>query len=66
MRTLYHLALSPFSRKVRLVLTEKRLAFDLRQEKVWERRADYLELNPAGMVPTLVEDNGQIKSNPYS
>ena len=25
---------------------------------MWERRADYLELNPAGTVPTLVEDNG--------
>jgi len=25
---------------------------------VWERRAEYLELNPAGTVPTLVEDNG--------
>ena len=58
MRTLYHLPLSPFSRKVRLVLAEKRLPFDLRTEKVWERRADYLELNPAGTVPTLVEDNG--------
>ena len=42
------------------MLTEKRLPFDLRQEKVWERRADYLELNPAGTVPTLVEDNGLV------
>ena len=25
---------------------------------MWERRAEYLELNPAGTVPTLVEDNG--------
>ena len=58
MRTLYHLPLSPYSRKVRLVLAEKRLPFDLRTEKVWERRAEYLELNPAGTVPTLVEDNG--------
>jgi glutathione S-transferase len=58
MRTLYHLPLSPFSRKVRLVLAEKRLPFDLRAEKVWERRPDYLELNPAGTVPTLVEGNG--------
>ena len=57
MRTLYHLPLSPFSRKVRLVLAEKRLPFDLRLEKVWERRPEYLELNPAGTVPTLVEDN---------
>jgi glutathione S-transferase len=57
MRTLYHLPLSPFSRKVRLVLAEKRLPFDLRLEKVWERRPEYLELNPAGTVPTLVENN---------
>lgn len=58
MRYLYHLPLSPFSRKVRLVLAEKRLPFELRQEKTWERRADYLDLNPAGTVPTLVDENG--------
>jgi glutathione S-transferase len=57
MRVLYHLPLSPFSRKVRLALAEKRLPFELRLEKVWERRPEYLELNPAGTVPTLVEDN---------
>ncbi len=58
MRTLFHLPLSPFSRKVRLVLAEKRLPFELRIEKVWERRPAYLELNPAATVPTLLEDNG--------
>jgi hypothetical protein len=58
MRVLYHLPLSPYSRKVRLALAEKRLPADLRAEKVWERRPEYLELNPAGTVPTLVEDNG--------
>ena len=58
MRLLYHLPLSPFSRKVRLALGEKRLPFEQRLEKAWERRPEYLELNPAGTVPTLVEDNG--------
>jgi glutathione S-transferase len=29
-------------------------------EKTWERRTEYLEMNPAGTVPTLVEDNGLI------
>ena len=38
MRILYHLPLSPFSRKVRLVLAEKRLPFELRLEKTWEHR----------------------------
>jgi glutathione S-transferase len=58
MRYLHHLPLSPYSRKVRLVLSEKRLPFELRVEKVWERRPEYLEFNPAGTVPTLIEDNG--------
>src|ERR1700753_2900925 len=60
MRVLYHLTLSPYARKVRLVLAEKRLPFELRMEKTWERRPEYLELNPAGPVATLVEDNGLI------
>lgn len=58
MRVLYHLPLSPFSRKVRLVLAEKRLPFELQLEKVWERRPEYLALNPANTVPTLIEENG--------
>jgi glutathione S-transferase len=60
MRILHHLPLSPYCRKVRLVLAEKRLPFELRIEKVWERRQEYLEMNPAGAVPTLEEDNGLI------
>jgi len=55
MRLLYHLPLSPFSRKVRLVLAEKRLPFELEIEKVWQRRPEYLELNPACEVPTLID-----------
>jgi len=58
MRYLFHLPLSPFCRKVRLALAEKRLPFELRVEKVWERRSDYLDMNPAGTVPTMLEDNG--------
>jgi glutathione S-transferase len=60
MRLLYHFPLSPFSRKVRLLLAEKRLPFEMRVEKVWERRPEYLELNPAGTVPTLIEENGLV------
>ncbi len=41
-------------------MAEKRLPFELRVEKVWERRATYLDLNPGGTVPTLVEDNGLV------
>ena len=60
MRLLYHLPLSPYSRKVRLVLAEKKLPFEMRVEKVWERRPEYLELNAACKVPTLIEENGLV------
>jgi len=58
MRYLHHLPLSPYCRKVRLALAEKRLPFELKVERTWERRDEYLEINPAGTVPTLIEDNG--------
>ena len=58
MRRLYHLWLSPFSRKVRVVLAEKGLEFEKTVEPVWERRQEFLGLNPAGTVPVLVEENG--------
>ena len=48
------------SRKVRIVLAEKKLAFELVVEKPWEPRPDFLTLNPAGEVPVLVEPDGAI------
>jgi glutathione S-transferase len=60
MRILYHLPLSPFSRKVRLALAEKRIPFDLRLEREWERRPEFLALNPACTVPVLQDANGLI------
>ncbi|MBT4933185.1 MAG: glutathione S-transferase family protein [Rhodospirillaceae bacterium] len=58
MQTLYHLWLNPFCRKVRIVLHEKKIDFDLKVENVWERRREFLALNPAGDVPVLVETGG--------
>lgn len=63
MRTLFHLWLHPFSRKVRIVLAEKDLEFELQIEKVWERRTEFLALNPAGDVPVLVEQDGTTLAN---
>ena len=53
---LYHVPLSPFCRKVRLVLAEKRLEVELVEEKYWEQSADFLRRNPAGKVPVLRHD----------
>lgn len=58
MRTLYHLWLSPFSRKIRVALREKGLECELKIEKVWERRPEFLSMNAAGTVPVLVDEDG--------
>lgn len=50
---LYHAPLSPFCRKVRLVLAEKRLPFALKDERYWEAGTELLRMNPAGKVPIL-------------
>lgn len=53
---LHHVPLSPFCRKVRLCLAEKRLDVDLVEERYWERDPDFLRRNPAGKVPVLRMD----------
>jgi glutathione S-transferase len=63
MRTLFHLWLHPFSRKVRVALAEKKLEFELKIEKVWERRTEFLAMNPAGDVPVLIEKDGTTLAN---
>ncbi len=50
---LHHVPLSPFCRKVRLTLAEKRIPFSLKDERYWEGGTEFLRLNPAGKVPIL-------------
>ncbi len=56
MLTLFHHPFCPHSRFVRLVLDEFGLVPRLVEERVWERREDFLMLNPAGTTPVLVEE----------
>lgn len=52
---LYQFALCPFSRKVRLLLGEKGIGYEPVRESPWLRRDEFLDLNPAGQTPVLVE-----------
>jgi glutathione S-transferase len=56
MLTLFHHPICPHSRFVRLVLDEYGLPVRLVEERVWERRAEFLALNPAATTPVLMED----------
>lgn len=56
MLTLFHHPLCPRSRYVRLILNEYGIDVRLLEERFWERREEFLLLNPAGELPVLVAD----------
>jgi glutathione S-transferase len=57
MPDLFHHPLCPHSRFVRLVFGELGIEPALIEERVFERRRDFLLINPAGTTPVLVEDH---------
>ncbi len=52
---LYQFPLCPFSRKVRLLLGEKGVGYEPVRESPWLRRDEFLDLNPTGQVPVMVD-----------
>ena len=55
---LHQFSLCPFSRKVRLLLGEKGIAYELIEQRPWEASEELALLNAAGKVPVL-EDKGR-------
>jgi glutathione S-transferase len=60
MAQLYHHPLCPLSRFIRLVLAEYGIETDLIEERVFERRQEFLALDPAGQTPVFVEQSGLV------
>jgi glutathione S-transferase len=51
---------SPYVRKVRVVLAEKKLDYHFEQENVWIPETTIQKLNPLGKVPVLVMEDGYV------
>jgi glutathione S-transferase len=64
MLKLYHYPLDPLSRFVRLALAEYGLEAELVEERAFERRREFVVLNPAGVVPVLIEGDSAIVPGP--
>ena len=60
---LVHHPVSPFSRKVRIILAEKKMLFVLREEQPWQPSEQLLNLNPAGSLPVFVYDGNVVAGN---
>ena len=52
---LFQFPLCPFSRKVRLLLGEKGVGYELKRESPWEQRDEFMDMNPAGQTPVMVD-----------
>lgn len=57
MPVLYHHPMSTASRFVRLIFAEYGFQAELVEEQAWEKRRDFIALNPAGTLPVYVDDN---------
>ncbi len=55
MLEVHHHPLCPFSRKLRIILNEKKIEFELFPEQFWLRRREFLRMNPAGETPVIVK-----------
>jgi glutathione S-transferase len=58
MLTLYYSHTSPFARKVRIVLAEKKIEFELLVTSPWDDASPVHAANPLGKVPVLALDDG--------
>ncbi len=50
---LHQFPLCPFSRKVRLLMSEKGIGYELWRENPWEGRDEFLAMNAAGRTPVV-------------
>jgi glutathione S-transferase len=57
MPVLYYHPMSTASRFVRLIFAEYGFQAELVEEQLWEKRKDFIALNPAGTLPVYVDDN---------
>jgi glutathione S-transferase len=48
--------LCPFSRKVRLQMGEKGIAYSLKRENPWDHRDEFLHINPAARTPVMQDE----------
>ncbi len=60
MATLHHYPFCPQSRFIRVVLAELGVGATLVEERAWERRPEFLRLDPAGRTPVLVAPDGLV------
>lgn len=60
---LIHHTVSPFCRKIRIALSEKKMLFVLKDEEPWNPSQDLYKLSPSGELPVFLSDGNVIAGN---
>ena len=60
---LVHHSVSPQSRKMRLIMAEKKMLFVLKEEEPWNLSENIQEINPSKELPILIFDGTVISGN---
>ncbi len=60
MTKLYHYPLDPFCRRIRISVAEFGNDLELIEERPWDGRIEFLQMNPTGLVPVMIADDGTI------
>ncbi|MBR2300257.1 MAG: glutathione S-transferase family protein [Alphaproteobacteria bacterium] len=60
---LVHHNMSPYSRKARIMMAEKKVLFVLREEEPWNLSKDIQKLNPSGELPVFIFDGHIVAGN---
>ena len=60
---LVHHSIVPQSRKIRLIMAEKKMLFVLKEEEPWNLSSEIKNINPSGDLPILIFDGCVISGN---
>lgn len=60
---LVHSSILPQCRKIRILMSEKKMLFVLKEENPWRLSADIMKINPAGELPIFIYDGNIIAGN---
>ena len=60
---LVHNSFLPQCRKIRILMSEKKMLFVLKEENPWKLSKDIMKINPAGELPVFIYDGNIISGN---
>lgn len=60
---LVHNSVLPHCRKIRILMSEKKMLFVLKEENPWMLSKDIMKINPAGELPVFIYDGNIISGN---